>query len=159
MPAGRYTSRVFAMGSALYTKLSAVSIDPHPNTAVTPPVWFSDEDPGSANEYVTVALNEDGSQIEFQRLGPAGRDETVAVDVVFRTLTEWGESSDVWDRLEHVADKIQSVVYDTVNEQVVNLDFDGEQWSQVVSVQPFVWPVTGGWNGAVRITFQSYCTI
>lgn len=159
MAAGRYTSRVFVVGSALLADLQALTI-PAFQTRV-PPVRFGDTDPDKGNEIIGVIVSPDPPQAEWARMSPAGRDETLVFDVVHRMLNPNVKTpADVWARMAAVADLIQSVTYNTVTERLVALGFNGEVHAgKVVSVTPQVGPIEGGWGGVCTIRFEFLASI
>ncbi len=152
--AGRYTSRVFVAGEALMAALLALSFPAFQGKF--PPVRFGDSDPDLGNEVVGVSLDLDRQQIQWARVGPAGRDETLFFNVVHRLVAPNIKDPDsVWQRLEEVADLIQSVMYDTDAETVSLLDYAGEiKMGMVGAVVPQVAPGPDGWIGVCTITFE-----
>jgi hypothetical protein len=152
----RYTSRVFDVGTALYEALRSKQFPAHPVTAGSVTVEFSDENPSEGNETIAVALNVDGTSMEWRRLSPPGRDETIAFDVVFRTVVpNVKTSATVWERLAAVSAVIESVTYNTTTNTVVPLGVDGEVLAGlIVGVRPSVWPTSEGWGGSLTVSFQ-----
>lgn len=156
MSAGRYTSRVFLVGKALRDALAAVTFPPHPTTGKSPAVEFSDVDPSMGAESICVALNVDQTTMDWRRLSPPGRDETITFDVVARSLVpNVKTSAAVWDRLEEISGVLESVVYDTATESVIQLPVPGLILAGLVgSVRPSVWPSSDGWQGAVVVSYS-----
>jgi hypothetical protein len=159
--AARYPSRVFVAGEAIKAALDAVSFAAHPTTGDTPAVEFSDEFPDDGNECIVVGLNADPTRAEWQRMSPAGKDETLFFDVTFRTVVPGVETTAaVWDRLEAIAGQIEGIAYEhDASPRVLTLGFDGEHWTSVVAVTPHVWPTNQGWQGAVVTTFEIQASI
>jgi hypothetical protein len=148
MAAGRYTSRVFVAGEALHTALEALTIPAFQGR--TPEVRFGDVDPDYGAEAIVISVNLDRQQIEWARLAPAGRDEVLAFDVVHRIMNPNVKTPDaVWQRLEEVAELVQSVLYDTATETTQLLDFTGEvNMHRIDGVVPEIGPGPQGWIGA-----------
>lgn len=154
MPAGRYTSRVFVIGEALRTALAAKTFSAFQGR--TPVPTMGAVDPDQDREQIGVNLNPDETIAEWVNLSPAGRDEAVVFDVVHWLGNPNIKSpDDVWQRLEAVAEVIQSVTYDTVTETVTALGYSGEiREGRVRSVRPEVGPRDGGWIGRCTVTFE-----
>ena len=154
MPAGRYTSRVFVIGEALRTALAAKSFPAFQGRSPVPTMGAVD--PDQDREQIGVNLNPDETFSEWVNLGPAGRDETVVFDVVHLLMNPNIKSpDDVWQRLEEVADTVQSVTYDTVAETVTALGYDGEiRDGRARSVHPEVGPMNGGYVGRCVVSFE-----
>lgn len=152
MSAGRYTSRVFVAMEAIYAKLDALTFAAHPVTGDVPVVQFGDEDPGGANEYISVSLNVDQSSIQWRRLSPPGADEQMFVEVIFRSLVPCGyTSAELFNRLQAISDQIQGAFYDHTTETITDLGYTGEVGATLVTaVQPDCFPTTEGWFGSVR---------
>jgi hypothetical protein len=154
MPAGRYTSRVFVIGEALRTALAAKTYPAFQGRV--PVVTMGAVDPDQDREQIGVNLNPDDSLNEWVNLGPAGRDEAVVFDVVHLLMNPNIKTPDeVWQRLEAVADIIQSVTYDTVTETVTALGYSGEiREGRARSVRPQVGPGEHGYVGSCVVSFE-----
>lgn len=150
----RYTSRVFEFGTALHTALDAATWPAHPVTAILPTVGFGETFEISGGETVALALNPERSLIEWKRVSPPGRDESVGFDVVVRSNVTLATSAEVWARLEALADVVQSTVFNTVSQTVNPLGVDGEVlYGLAGQVLPDVWPVANGHAGATVVSF------
>lgn len=113
MPDRRH-SVVFDLLSAVDAAVQAATFPPHPATA-RGPVLDQDVQPiaETADEYVVVSLAvDDGQSVAWSRIGPAGRDETVGVDVEIGTRVPGRTRAQVLTRLEELADVVQGVFYD-----------------------------------------------
>lgn len=154
MAAGRYTSRVFASGRQLHARLLTAQFPKHHVTNKKPSVEFGNEKPGETAESVVLDLTPDESVITWRRLSPAGADETILWDVIVYAETPAVKTAlEVWARLEQLADVVQEVLFDTTNERVVPLGFDGElDVGRAIGVRPFVFPTETGWCGRCVIT-------
>lgn len=151
----RYSSRVFAVGSALHAALAAKTWPLNPGLDERPKVMFSDEDP-DVPESICVALNADATSSEWRRLSPPGRDETITFDVTCRSFVPSVDTSTaVWMRLAALADVAESVVFDTAAQKVVPLGVDGEALLGLsTGTRPVVFPSGGGWLGLVVVSFR-----
>lgn len=154
MAAGRYTSRVFVIGEALKTALVAKTFTAFQGR--TPVPTMGAVDPDQDREQIGVNLNPNETLNEWVNIGPAGRDETVVFDVVhWLGNPNIKTPDDVWQRLEAVADVIQSVTYNTVTETVTALGYSGEiRAGRVRSVRPAVGPGPSGYVGHCIVTFE-----
>lgn len=156
MAAGRYRSRVFEAGTKLYEALDSVAFPAHPTTGRVPVVEFSDEDPGSGAETVCIVANPDETTIDWGRVSPSGRDETIVFEVVARSFVPNVRASQtVWDRLEELCGPIEDALYDRDTEKPTVLGFTGEiMLGLVAGVQPSVFPTDQGWFGTCTITVR-----
>lgn len=160
MPAGRFVSRVFDFGDALFSRLESVEFAPHPESNTVPPVVFGHEAPDRVNEAVFVALDPQHDGTEFTRLSPAGRDEFLTFDVVgWSHVPNVKTPKALWDRLAELSAGIESVAYDTAGESVETFGVDGEVYALVQSVVPDVAPEKDGWVGSVTVTFRLFANI
>ena len=160
MAAGRFVSRVFAFGTALFDRLESVDFDPHPETAKVPPVVFGHEAPDRVDEAIFVALDPEHQGTEFTRLSPAGRDEFLSFDVVgWSHVPNVKKPAEIWDRLAVLSAGIESVAYDTAGESVETFGVDGEVYALVDSVTPDVSPTKEGWVGSVTVSFRLFANI
>ncbi|MEO6571022.1 MAG: hypothetical protein ABIO83_05695 [Ilumatobacteraceae bacterium] len=151
---GRYTSRVFVAGTALRDALETLDFPPFQGKR--PPVRFGDADPDYGNEVIGVALDVERQQIQWARVGPAGRDETLFFSVVHRLMAPNIKNPiEVWERLGDVAELVQSILYDTDTEDVLLLGFAGEvKMGMVGAVVPQVAPGPDGWIGVCTTSFE-----
>lgn len=154
MAVGRYTSRVFVIGEALKTALAAKTFAAFQGR--TPAPTMGAVDPGQEREQIGVNLNPDETLNEWVNMGPAGRDETVVFDVVHLLMCPNIKTPDeVWQRLEAVAEIVQSVTYNTVAETVTALGFTGEiRDGRARSVRPEVGPTSTGYVGRCVVSFE-----
>lgn len=154
MAAGRYTSRVFVIGEALKTALAGKTFSAFQDR--TPVPTMGAVDPDQDREQIGVNLNPDETLTEWVNMGPAGRDETIVFDVVHWLGNPNIKTPDaVWQRLEAVAEIIQSVTYNTVTETVTALGYSGEiREGRVRSVRPQVGPAEHGFIGSCVVSFE-----
>lgn len=161
MAAGRYVSRVFDAGEALYDALVAASWPAHPATGRTPTVEFADEDPDYGEEKVVLVANPDEAVTEWARASPAGRDESMVFQAVIRSfVVEKAAGSPPstqlpkWQRLAALSAVAEGVVYNTSTERVVPLGFTGEvPIGRVAGVQPEIINTKHGAVGIVTVTY------
>lgn len=160
MPAGRYVSRVFDFGDAIYDRLGDVNFPEHPESGKKPPVLFGHTAPDKVNEAVFVALDPQHDGTEFTRLSPAGRDEFLTFDVVgWSHVPNVKTPKALWDRLADLSAGIESIAFDVVNEEVTTFGVDGEVYALVQSVVPDVAPGDEGWVGSVTVSFRLFANI
>lgn len=152
----RFPSRVFVVEEAMNAALTALSFPQFQSKALR----VNPDDPDMAGESVEVMIPEP-TTIEIVRMGPAGRDENVLVDVVHRLLRPNIKTrSAVRARLAEVSAIVESVTFDTIAQTVTALGFDGEILEgQTTGVRPEIAPSADGWIGVNTVSFRFLAAI
>lgn len=150
MTLARYHSTIFDAWTAVETRLNAVTWTAHTLGAVVPVVSLVDEIPEQQREVVAVVPVVDDDDIEWVKLGAAGRDERYAIEILFRTVVPGiRDGSDVIARLKVISHQIQGAFYDTSTGALNPPTFDGVVLlGGFDRVRPAVWSDTEGWVGA-----------
>lgn len=135
----RYHSRTYAALRAIATSLEAQT---YPQLqGITPRVIYGDpfgvQD--GTREMIGVRIQVDDSAISWERMGPAGRDETFTVQVVIMTMVPGRSGAQVVDRLEELSVVVEGVLYDISTKESTALDLPGvTNLSMVSQVAPDV---------------------
>ncbi len=152
MPA-RHHSRVFTATRTVRQQIMvAASLPAHPVTALavaTDPQLINQDMP---DEWVTV-INEVGDDASIRWVTfPTGRNEEFTLRVVVSTRVPGTAWADVEDRLEELADVVQSLWFDPSSGVFTPPPFDGVITIRgVEQVSYVVWPTDEGFAGQAEL--------
>jgi hypothetical protein len=150
----RYHSRTYAALRAVAGELSNLTFPPL--NGVVPKVIFGD--PWGAQdrrEQIGVKMRVQDSDITWERMGPAGRDEMFTIDVVIMTSLPGRNGDQVLDRLEELSQLVEGVLYDVTSKESTPLDLPGvTNLSMVSSVSPNIGQADEGFVGESTISLM-----
>lgn len=146
----RYHSTIFDAWTAVETRLNAITWTAHTIGGSVPVVHLVDELPDGQREVVAIVPVVDDDEIEWVKLGAAGRDERYAIDILFRTeVPGIRDGSDVIARLKTISHQIQGAFYNTTTGVFSPPTFDGVvALGGFAEVRPAVSADTEGWFGS-----------
>jgi hypothetical protein len=139
----RLTSRVFVAWRALYERLESVS-----SIMGHVPIIWGDVPADPPREAIFLPGRIDEQSSEWATFGRAGRDEQILLALRHQVIVPGMDGQALLDRLEAVAEAIQSALRDEATGQPIPLGFPGEvDVCAITRVDPFIMPADEGWIG------------
>lgn len=155
------TSRAIDATLCLFDRLGEINLPVHPVYKKTPGLFLF-LDPGwEEREYIVVQTNNDQAVSEWNQSSPAGAEERFVLDVVIRSMYPETDPNDpntavraVLERLEVLADGVQSVTWDPATSKPKAIGFRNEIITgRHVAVETELGRTTEGIVGAVVVRF------
>lgn len=148
------TSRSFELVRQIKATLEASTWPTHPVTGRIPRVGFASVQAETGAELVVVTTIEPDSTSEWVTM-PAGRDETILVEIWIGSNVERKTEDDVLDRLEVLADVAQDALRDSETGQPARLLGDADLLlGQVSNVTFSIYPASNGFVGECTLRAQ-----
>jgi hypothetical protein len=149
----RRSSTVFDVVLAMVADVEAANIPLGIGGA--PQVTSSDLSTSEAREAIAVVPNVEDTSAQWQRMGPAGRDETYRIDIQIRTTTPGALERNCIVRLRDMTAAVEAIWHNNSTRKFVPPDVPGVQLlGGVVGTTFQVLPTNEGWVGQSVVRFE-----